>query len=316
MATRRLSHAYLLTGLPQVGKGTLALDLARAVNCESGGPAPCSECRPCRRIASGKHADVITVRREEGKTEISIDQVRDIQHRASLKPTEGQWMVFIVDGAEDMSSEAANCLLKTLEEPAPQTLFLLITSREVRLLPTVRSRCQRLPVRPMPRPQVEQELLRRGVEPQRAALVARLCRGRLGWAVAAAQDSADIWQRRQQAIERLAGLVGASYGQRLDYAIEWSGQFPRRRQQAFEELELWQDWWRDLLLAKSGCQGFISNWDYSEQVRHQAEGLVLEDIVGFLRRLQRTRWALEANANARLALEVMLLHLPCRERVA
>lgn len=316
LATGRLAHAYLFAGPSHMGKATLALELAQAVNCEGAGPGPCGQCRPCQRIAAGKHADVITLRRGEGRTEISIDQVRDVQRRASLKPVEGNWLVCIVDGAEEMSAEAANCVLKTLEEPAPQALFILLTSREARLLPTVRSRCQRLALKPVPRARVEQEMLKRGVEPGRAALIARLSRGRLGWAIASAQESAEVWHRRVQAVERLGSLPRAGYGDRLGYAAQWASQFSRRRDQAFEEMDLWQDWWRDLLLARGGCSDFVCNWDYSEQLQQQAQGFGLGAIVGFLQDLRRTRRALEANASPRLALEVLMLHLPRPERVA
>ncbi|MBI2918559.1 MAG: DNA polymerase III subunit delta' [Chloroflexi bacterium] len=316
LAAGRLAHAYLLVGPKHTGKGTLALDLAQAVNCEAGSPLPCGECRPCRRIAAGKHADVLTIRREESRTEISIDQVREVQHRASLKPTEGRWLVFILDGAEEMSAEAANCLLKTLEEPAPRALFLLLTSREARLLPTVRSRCQRLALRPMPREQMEQVLGKRGVEHQHAALVARLSRGRVGWAMLAVQESSEVWRRRSQVTERLAAIPGASFSDRFDLAAEWATHFSRRREQALEEMDLWQDWWRDLLLARSGCAGFTTNWDYSEQLQQQAQGLSLKAIADFLRDLRHTRWALEVNANPRLALETLMLHLPHFEEVA
>jgi len=312
LQTGRLSHAYLLVGPRHIGKGTLALDLARAVNCQGPQP-PCGECRPCQRIAAGKHADVLTLRREEGHVEIGIHQVREVQRPASLKPVEGRCRVFIIDGAEDLSAEASNCLLKTLEEPSPQALFLLLASRETELLPTVRSRCQRLALRPLPREQVEQELRRRGVEPPRAALLARLARGRLGWALAALPEAADTWSRRRLALERLPRLARASYSERFSYAAQLAGLFSQRRHQAVEELELWQEWWRDLLLIKGGASSFITNWDYQEQLQQQAQEYSLGTMAGFLQELRRTRQFLESNANPWLALENLMLRLPYPE---
>ncbi|MBI2866580.1 MAG: DNA polymerase III subunit delta' [Chloroflexi bacterium] len=314
LSSGRLAHAYLLVGPPQVGKGMLALDLARAVNCEGGSPDPCGRCRSCQRIAAGKHADVVVLHWGEGKTEIGIDQVREVQHRASLKPVEGRCRVFIVDGAEDLSVEAANCLLKTLEEPAPQVLFLLLTCYEDRLLPTVRSRCQRLAIRPLPLELVVGELQCRGLDPERAALIARLARGRLGWALLAAEEP-QVWQRRAEALGRVSSLAGASTGERFSYASGWAGTSPHRRERVQEEMDLWEDWWRDLFLVRGDCSAHIVNRDYEEQLRQQAQGLALGDVVAFLQELRRTRRALEANASPRLALEALMLHLPCPERL-
>ena len=115
----RYAHAYLLVGPPQVGKHTLAVNMAQAVNCLSSNHIPCGECTQCLHIARGHHADVriIEVQREEedgpSRKEIGIGDVREVQHQASLKPYEGKHRVFVFDGAEHMSEEAANALLKT-----------------------------------------------------------------------------------------------------------------------------------------------------------------------------------------------------------
>ncbi len=150
----QLSHAYLLTGPRQVGKMSLAMDLARALNC-LGDERPCGVCDQCGRIERGLHADVRIAGVEAGtsrgggsRTSIGIDQVREVQREASLKPYEGRYRVFVVDGAEHVTSEAANSLLKTLEEPPDQVVIALLAPDVDVLPPTVVSRCQRLDLSP------------------------------------------------------------------------------------------------------------------------------------------------------------------------
>ena len=168
-----LAHAYLFIGSPHVGKMTLALNLAQALNCEASEP-PCGECASCQKIASAKHADIQIIgvtsngdsAEAKPRVEISIDQIRQIQHSANLPPFEGRYKVFIIDGAEFLSNEAANCLLKTLEEPVGEVIFILLTVND-RLLPaTVISRCQRLELPPLATSEVEAALGSRwSVEP-------------------------------------------------------------------------------------------------------------------------------------------------------
>src|SRR4030042_2469284 len=183
----RLSHAYLFVGPAHVGKMTLAVSLAQALNCEAEDP-PCGECQACRRIEAGKHADVQVIgltydRNAAGRlrTEISIDQIRELQHTASLPPYEGRKKVFIIDGAECLNMEAANCLLKTLEEPPSYVLLILLAVNDRVLLPTIVSRCQRIELGPLSCDLVERTLIEReGIAPEKARVLARLCGGGIG----------------------------------------------------------------------------------------------------------------------------------------
>ena len=155
----RAAHAYLLTGPPRCGKLTLAREVAQAVNCLAGPGAPCGECGQCQRIAAGRHADIRLVniefsRQVEGRETVSaitIGAIRELERTVNLNPFEGARTVIIIDGAGAMTPEAANALLKTLEEPPPGVLFLLLADDEEALLTTIRSRCQTLPLLPMPR---------------------------------------------------------------------------------------------------------------------------------------------------------------------
>jgi DNA polymerase-3 subunit delta' len=160
-------HAYLFAGPERVGKATLALRLAQALNCAAEGARPCGGCSLCRRIASGAHADVFTVTVEptsEGSqsTAVSVDQMREVERTVALAPYEGRSRVVIIDPADGMTASAQNAFLKTLEEPPPHVVFVMVSAQPEKLLPTVLSRCQRIDFRLVPAEAIEKALLDRG----------------------------------------------------------------------------------------------------------------------------------------------------------
>ncbi|MDP2744410.1 MAG: DNA polymerase III subunit [Dehalococcoidia bacterium] len=312
----RLGHAYLLVGRAHVGKMTLALDVARALNC-TGEAAPCGQCSACRRILLNRHPDVMIVgldtekASKEGKTrkEISIDGVKAILRAASLPPFEGRYKVFIINDAECLSGEAANCLLKTLEEPPARVLFLLLTARESGLLPTIVSRCIRLELQPLPLSTVEAFLREREVNAEKARTVARLSKGCPGWALNIAGDEGS-WQQRSELLTTLTRVLDSGLEERFAFAAELAGRFEKDRAAVNEILEMWLDWWRDLLLVRAGLASDIVNFDQEEILREWAGAYSLQEIAGFIRHLIAAREQLRWNANARLALEVLMLNLP------
>jgi len=312
LKTDAIAHAYLLTGPGHVGKGTLAINLAQALNCDGPEP-PCGQCHSCQRIWEGKHADVTTIGLDS-RTEIGIDDIRGLQRSANLPPYEGKCKVFIIDEAEYLSIEAANALLKILEEPPPRVVWLLLAAEEERLLPTITSRCQRLELKPVSSERVQQTLINSyNVDGDKAKLLTQLCRGRLGWALSALSDR-DMLEQRSQRIEGLASLLTAGIGQRFAYAQELASQFSQDRKAGAEITEIWVDWWRDLMLIKGGCQEAIINVDFEKVLKEQARDLSLREIKESLANLGLLQEAISKNVNPRLALEWLMLNLPRKER--
>ena len=313
---RRQSHAYLLSGPPHVGKMAMAINLSQAVNCLEGPGAPCGTCTQCTRIAAGLHADIsilVPGQGEEGrspKTVIGIDAIKELIHRVSLNPYEGSSSVVIIDGAESMSDDAANALLKTLEEPPPQVMFLLLTANEGAVLPTIRSRCQSMVLVPLSRDAMVQRLVSgHQTTPEQAEHLFRLSRGCLGWAIGALDD-AQVLEQRQADLEKMQETLDAGLETRFTYANEIATLFGSDRDAAKDLLALWLRWWRDLLLIKEGAEEFLHNADYSDSLRNQASGLSTAEIVQFINRLMQTLSNLDSNVNPRLAMEVMMLNLP------
>ncbi len=305
----RVSHAYLFLGPPHVGKGTLALSFAQALNCQDSNP-PCGQCPSCHRIATAKHSDVQFTRLLKDAQEIGIDQIKDLQQSASLPPYEGKRKVFIIDEADRMSQEASNCLLKTLEEPPAHVVIILTASAEDKLLPTVISRCQRIELKPVPSKVIEQALVQRdGMEALAAKRLARLSDGCPGLAFSP-EAREDLLTGRPQRLAELIALEKVGNAERFTFAGKLANQFSKRRASLEEELKLWSSWWRDLLLAKTGQDGSIVNVDLADELKSRAGSLSLAQISGFLSGLNQAMRQLEQNANPRLVLEVLMLDLP------
>ena len=282
----KLAHAYLFVGPEHVGKMTLALNLAQALNCEAA-ERPCLKCPACVKIAAGRHADVqvIGLLKNEDAAEaklISIDQIKEMQHAANLPPFEGKHKVFIIDGAELLSMEAANRLLKTLEEPVDKVTFILLTVNDKLLPLTVISRCQRLELAPMSIAGETAALVeKKGMEPQRARLLAGLSHGCPEWAIAAAADDSLLRQRDEE-LNRLLGIIGADYEERFAYVAQLAARFSQDRGAVYHVLDLWRDYWRDLMLQKLGRDDMITNIDRKAELVEMAGGYRLSQIKTFI----------------------------------
>jgi DNA polymerase-3 subunit delta' len=323
LANGRDAHAYLISGPAGIGKALLALRLAQAMNCNHESDAPCLNCRDCRRIERGNHPDVriasmttqaAGLKADEAarQKELKIGTIRDWLRDVTLRPYEGRRRVFILHDAERLNEEASNAMLKTLEEPPPfATLILVANSAD--LLPTVVSRCQPIRLRPLPRQQVVHALTERaGQNPETAALLAARSGGRIGWALQMAA-APDEWQAYQERLDELLALHQQTFSLSFRWAEERSKEYRGGAQETvFAWLDLWQSWWRDVLLVAAGCTGHITHVDRREALERDAHNCELVRVHAFVSRLGTAAQQLRENVNPQLVLENLLLHLPTR----
>jgi DNA polymerase-3 subunit delta' len=318
IANQRIASAYLFTGSEGIGKATTALAFALMLNCEDpGDDDACTRCESCRKIVDGNHPDVLLIEPEKEGRAIKIGQIREIERQLGFSPVSANYRVMIIDPAERMTDEAANAFLKTLEEPPPRNVFILTARDPGDLLPTIVSRCQQVPFKPLAPGYIADFLARElGVDPERARLVARLSEGSLGRAQKLAND--EVFEERKQWLERLSGVIGGPLDALLDLAQECSSlekstpgdMMGPREEKISLMMGIWKSWYRDLLVIKQGgTQDLVFNSDLSSRLEEAASGYTVDGLMGALSVISRAERDLMNNRNPLLLLERSLLGL-------
>ena len=318
LRARKMSHAYLLNGPPHIGKTTLANDMAAAVNCrnpEKSG-APCDQCQPCIRIRAAQHSDVRIIRPGDDpkvRTRISIEQIRKAEQFLSTTSVEGRWKTLVIEQAESLSDgqgEPANALLKTLEEPPPNILIILLAVNAEAVLPTVRSRCRIMTLSPMPGTEFTRHLEdRHGLTHEAARHLAKNARGCPGIAIAQLADPESANQARELT-ELVQRTSAATLEEKFTYAQLLAEEFANDRSSARESIYAWQRWWRDVLMVQEELGDHTQGSGDPNAIAEMARNTTPAAVVEFLRNTQETVDILDANVNPRLAIERMMMALP------
>jgi len=323
LANGRLPGSLLFTGDEGVGKKLFALELAKALNCRNRqGVEACDVCSSCKRIwrstfpPFGKddddkerliwseHADVAMAR--PYKQIIRVGPMRELEREANFRPFEGAARVFIVEDADYMNEQAANALLKTLEEPQPASHLILTTSNPSALLATIRSRCQIIRFAPVPAPEIEQFLnQQKTLTATDVKLLARTAQGSIGRALS--EDIDDYRERRESMLAVLNALsISGDRVQLLRSAEELATAKDRGEyEQTLDVLEiLIRDAWA-LVLGRS--EETIINNDLLNDLKKIAAGLKSEQAASWLSQIKELRAALIVNINRRIASDALML---------
>lgn len=317
----RTAHAYLLSGLAQVGKATVAKHFAAALLCAQGSDGGwCDDCRSCHQRSLGVHPDfhvIVPARANAESTArpiISLEQIKELQQRLSRRAVLAARTVAIINGAGLLNEKAANALLKTVEEPNPGTVIILTCDAADHVPLTLQSRCQRLTFSPVPAAEIIAALRREGVSHGEAERISALAGGRPGLAFAYAKNSA-LREACDEELEMFEAISRQAWGERFRQAAAWYQRASADRARSVSEfllwrLEVWMTAGRDRLLEAAGC-GHICQRPHPPTANVPTTDLAaVRQWSVFLDKVAATMVALQQNINPRLAYELLLLDMP------
>lgn len=298
----KISHSYIFEGIPGCGRRKTALALIQAIFCQTADDDACGVCPSCRKIAGGNHGDIHFVEPLPDKRDISIDQLREIQRELSLRPYEAPRKACILEPAERMSVNAANSLLKTLEEPPGNAIIILLSENADMLLPTIRSRCQLIRFSPLSPENICLLLEKNGLSSDAAKLLAPMAEGSMQRA--GELDNDTLSARREVLIRHLSTLDISKIASVFDSAEELSG----NRDETLASLDLLLSIARDMVYLHSGCSDIV-NTSIRPALESFAARCTLESSLRILGSITETRRAVQRNANNKLALDCLFMKM-------
>lgn len=316
LASQKIPHAYLFTGIPGIGKTTTAMAFAMALNCrEPDEFNGCGHCPPCRQMTGGNFPDFISIR-PEGQN-ILIEQIKGLNRSLSFAPMSGRYRVCVVHQAETMNAEAANSFLKTLEEPAPGNILILKVTEPLDLLPTIVSRCQRVLFQPLADQDIKGWLIKnRGLDEETAMLLARISAGSPGRALR--MHESDFLEKRKEWLSRLMKLPGLSAEEALTMALECAEEDRKKGLDSpssgeagmLDMLSVWANWYRDLLILRVGGRSdLLINVDFSNQLKKSAGRFKIDCLIESIRVIVQAHLDVRRMRHATLVMEHMVMGL-------
>ncbi|MGD2155673.1 MAG: DNA polymerase III subunit [Anaerolineales bacterium] len=308
LAQKRQRHAYLFTGPQGIGRRTLALRFAQALNCPQplAPESPCRTCRSCQQIERMQHPDLSVVQSDQVGGILKVNQVRELLHNLVLAPYQSPHRIGLLLRFDEANPNAANALLKTLEEPPNHAVLILTALDSESLLPTIVSRCEVIRLRPLPIDELMVGLQERWkLDPEQAFLLSHISGGRPGYALYLHHDT-DLLNLRKTLLEDQRQLLKANRVERFDYANKLS-----KDKSSFQmAIQIWISFWRDVLLRAAGSSAPFTNPDCEDQIQYLAARLGSFAAKQMVTKLEHSAYLLERYVNTRLTAEVLMLDLP------
>jgi DNA polymerase-3 subunit delta' len=305
IASRRVGHSYIFSGISGIGKKAVARAFACALNCDEPDAAgdACGRCASCLKINRGSHPDMHILASDTQF--IRIDAIRHIQQQMTFRPLEGKKRVFIIDDADKMNEQAANALLKTLEEPAACNIIILVSSRPNWMPLTILSRCRQVRFHPLPAETVARWLVEQGkTDPARANLLASLSGGSISQAL---ELDAEEMTAFRAGLGRL--LSGASAREPMSL-LALSAFLGQDKKEIRQGLKIVNTYFRDALVYKeTASPSMVINTHDLPCVTSLAQRLTGEQILANIALVERSAQMIDMNVNKSLTLETMAFKL-------
>lgn len=299
----RFSHAYLFVGPSNIGKMTVALNFAKSIQCEGINILrPCQKCRNCKQIDSGISLDTVIIKKGGS---ITINEIRKLKQKFNLKSLFSEYKICIIDDIANITIDAANSLLKFLEEPYPKTIIILITESIDLVLPTIISRCQIVNFLPISIQVIEKALNKAENRDKNKNInqLAVMSLGRPGLAFEMLKHK-EIIRNKLKVIDELKSIMETNQADQINFVSSTS----QKREEIKLMLNIWLSWFRDLLLTKMGCSDFISNILKKDLILKQASKYTKEQLQRIIQAIFQAKAQINQNARPRLVLEVLLLN--------
>ena len=308
---RTIPNALLFTGIDGIGKNTSAIAFAMACNCGGRKAAdPCGRCRSCRKIQSGNHPDIIRV--EPSGPFIRINQIRDICDTLSLKPYEARLRIVIISDAQAMNPQAANALLKVLEEPPARTVLILTALRASDLLPTIVSRCQHIRFSPIHREKLKTFLVEKhGLNAEDAAIFLAMANGSIARVLSMIRKNSQAnWICFRNWLLNIIGLeqTESLSPQPVVILLSFAERLSKNKEIIHDSLEIIKTYLRDLIICKYSPEKVI-NKDLISKIQYASQKIATKSLLSQIEAIQTAQKDIQANTNLRLTLEVMMLRL-------
>lgn len=299
-----VSHCYIFEGPKNMGKYELSLVFAQSLLCKNFEREPCNKCSDCEKVNSMNHPDLHIINNEE-KT-IKREDIDNLIESIYKKPYEARKKVYIINNCHDMTQQAANTFLKTLEEPPKDSVMILLTNNINMLLPTIVSRCQAIKFKYIDKKEIIKLLMEKyNADQETASIIAYYSKGILNKAVNIANGKDDILKKRAEIIELFDKIIKSDSG----IIFECENYFEEQKDNIDIIIEIMMLWIRDVSFAKNNIQNLIINKDYLKLANihgRDMKNIAADELIQYL---QYTSENIKNNVNYKLTIDKMLLKI-------
>jgi len=313
----KLAHAYLFSGKEHLGKHLLAQELIKTIYCldwqqqnqKLAEKSPCDKCVFCQQLEKRIHPDFYFLKKEEGKKNISVEQVREMQKVLNLGSFLNSYKIALVSLADDLSESAQNALLKVLEEPRKKTILILIANQPELILPTIRSRCQQIKLHSLAKEEVFQALAQLGANREKADILASYSQGQIGLAINF-YNNPELFAAEAEKIRKFLLLFNSNLSQRFALIDELLKNYKTNSELndfLKQELNSWQLVVRDILALKNSLENLVVNLEQKPVLASLAQKYSVNKLLMIINNINIIKKYLPYNINPRLAVENLVL---------